>query len=194
MEHVETVIVGAGQAGLATAYHLKRRGRECVVLDDNQRVGDNWRRQWDSLRLYSPARYDGLPGMAFPAAQWSFPSKDEVADYLEAVRPHGATCRSGSASRVDGSPATATATSSPPTRARSTATTWSSRPAPSVGRRSVPDFAADLDPAILQLHSSEYRRPGQLRDGPVLVVGASHSGTRHRLRGRRDPADDPGRT
>ena len=84
MENVDTVIVGAGQAGLATAHHLRKRGRECVVLDHNQRIGDNWRQQWDSLRLYSPAKFDALPGMKFPAAPWSFPTKDEVAAYLEA--------------------------------------------------------------------------------------------------------------
>ena len=54
--HVETVIIGAGQAGLATGYHLRRRGRECVVVDGNTRVGDNWRSQWDTLRLYTPGR------------------------------------------------------------------------------------------------------------------------------------------
>ena len=83
MEHVETVIIGAGQAGLATAYHLQRRGRECVVLDRSHRVGDGWRQQWDSLRLYSPAKLDGLPGMPFPGEPWSFPGKDQVGDYLE---------------------------------------------------------------------------------------------------------------
>src|SRR6187200_2644462 len=90
MEHIETVIVGAGQAGLATAYHLKRRGRDCVVLDANQRVGDNRRRLWDSLRLYSPARYDALPGLPFPAKKWACPGKDEVADYLEQYAAHHA--------------------------------------------------------------------------------------------------------
>ena len=84
MEDVETVIIGAGQAGLATAQRLRKRGRDCVVLDHNQRIGDNWRQQWDSLRLYSPARFDGLPGMRFPADPWSFPTKDDVAAYLEA--------------------------------------------------------------------------------------------------------------
>ena len=84
MNHIETVIIGAGQAGLSTAYHLKQRGRECVVLDRNQRLGDGWRQQWDSLKLYSPAKYDGLPGMPFPGEPWSFPGKDDVADYLEA--------------------------------------------------------------------------------------------------------------
>ena len=83
MQHIETVIIGAGQAGLSTAYHLKRKGRECVVLDANQRIGDGWRQQWDSLRLYSPAKYDGLPGMPFPGNPHAFPSKDDLAGYLE---------------------------------------------------------------------------------------------------------------
>src|SRR5262245_37666795 len=82
-EHVETVVIGAGQAGLATAYHLKRRGRPFVVLEANARVGDTWRRRWDSLRLFTPARYDGIDGMPFPARGFSFPTKDEMADYLE---------------------------------------------------------------------------------------------------------------
>ena len=82
-QHIETVIVGAGQAGLATAYHLKRRGRDCLVLDRNARVGDNWRQQWDTLRLYTPAKYDGLPGLPFPGNRWEYPQKDQVADYLE---------------------------------------------------------------------------------------------------------------
>src|SRR5688572_21473726 len=82
-EHIETVIIGAGQAGLSTAFHLKKQGRACVVLDSNSRVGDNWRRHWDTLRLYSPAKYDGLPGMPFPADPWTFPQKDEVAAFLE---------------------------------------------------------------------------------------------------------------
>jgi putative flavoprotein involved in K+ transport len=84
VEYVETVVIGAGQAGLTTAQRLRQRGRDCVVLDHNHRIGDNWRRQWDSLRLYSPARFDGLPGLKFPGDPWSFPTKDDVAAYLEA--------------------------------------------------------------------------------------------------------------
>ena len=78
-EDVETLIIGAGQAGLATAYRLTRAGRDVLVVDAQERVGDGWRHQWDTLKLYSPARYDGLPGMAFPAPSWSFPGKDDVA-------------------------------------------------------------------------------------------------------------------
>ena len=83
-ERIETVIIGAGQTGLALGYHLAKQDRPFVILEANERVGDVWRKRFDSLRLYSPARYDGLPGMAFPADQWHFPTKDEVGDYLEA--------------------------------------------------------------------------------------------------------------
>ena len=85
-ERYETVVVGGGQAGLATGYHLARLGRPFVILDAGQRVGDAWRARWDSLRLFTPARYSGLPGMGFPAAAWHYPTKDEVAEYLEILR------------------------------------------------------------------------------------------------------------
>ena len=177
MEHIETVIIGAGQAGLSTAYHLRRRGRECVVLDRNHRIGDGWRQQWDTLRLYSPAKYDALPGLPFPADPWSFPGKDEVADYLESYAGHfGLPVRR--ATRVervtrdpDGSYLVATDTG--PIRCDNVVVATGT-----FGRTpNVPEVSRELDPAILQLHSSEYRRPEQLRPGPVLVVGASHSGT-----------------
>ena len=175
MEHVETVIVGAGQAGLATAYHLKRRGRDCLVLDAHQRVGDNWRRLWDSLRLYSPAQYDALPGLPFPAKKWACPGKDEVADYLEQYAAHhDLPVRLGV--RVE----TVTHDGDRFVVRTSEGTTTCDNLVVATGTfgrtPSIPDFAGDLDPGILQLHSSEYRRPGQLADGPVLVVGASHSG------------------
>src|SRR4029450_3391626 len=83
-ERFETVIVGGGQAGLAVGYHLARRGRRFVILDASQRTGDAWRQRWDSLHLFTPARYDGLPGMPCPSPPFSSPTKDQVADYLEA--------------------------------------------------------------------------------------------------------------
>ena len=82
-ERFETVIIGGGQAGLSVGYHLARRGRPSVILDANERIGDSWRNRWDSLRVFTQARYDGLPGWAFPAPPGSFPTKEEVADYLE---------------------------------------------------------------------------------------------------------------
>jgi putative flavoprotein involved in K+ transport len=173
-ERFETVIVGGGQAGLATGYHLARRGRPFVLLDAGRRVGDPWRGRWDSLRLFTPARYSGLPGMPFPADAWHYPTRDEVADYLEAYAARFELPVRGGV-RVDGL-----------TRKedRFLVTAGDRRfEADNVVVASgayhhprVPAFAADLDPALLQLHSSGYRRLPQLRDGGVLVVGAGNSG------------------
>ena len=83
-QRFDTVVVGGGQAGLAVGYHLARRGRSFVVLDENDRVGDAWRRRWDSLHLFTNAWAVGLPGTRYPGPRLGFPSKDEYADYLEA--------------------------------------------------------------------------------------------------------------
>src|SRR5689334_11580675 len=83
VERYETVVVGAGQSGLAAGYHLAARDIDFTILGDEQRVGDNWRKRWDSLRLFTPARYSGLPGMPFPATPSYLADKEEVADYLE---------------------------------------------------------------------------------------------------------------
>lgn len=174
-ERIETVIIGGGQAGLSTGYHLARRGRPFVILDGNARVGDNWRSHWDSLRLYSPARYDGLPGMPFPAPAWSFPTKDEVAAYLAAYAAHFELPVRGGV-RVDrllrdGERRVVVAGERRFEADNVVVATGTFGRAPR-----VPDFAADLGPEIRQLHSSGYRNPAQLAEGPVLVVGASHSG------------------
>src|SRR3982750_2550590 len=83
VERFDTVVIGAGQAGLAVGHHLAARDVDFVILSDEHRVGDNWRKRWDSLRLFTPARYSGLPGMPFPASPSHLADKDEVADYLE---------------------------------------------------------------------------------------------------------------
>jgi putative flavoprotein involved in K+ transport len=174
---IETVIIGAGQAGLSTGYHLQRQDRPFVILDAAGRVGDQWRQQWDTLKLYSPTKYDGLPGVPFPGRPWSFPGKDQVADYLEQYAAHFQLpirfhTRVESLD-ADGNGGYVVTTSQGEFRCQNVVVCTGT-----FGRTpSVPEFAGDLDAAILQLHSSEYRRPGQLRDGPVLVVGGSHSGT-----------------
>jgi putative flavoprotein involved in K+ transport len=176
IEHIETAIIGAGQAGLATAYHLQLRGRPCLILDGNRRVGDNWRAQWDSLRLYSPAGYDGLPGLPFPAPKWSYPTKNQVADYLATYAeqfglPVRMSTRVNCLQAVNGNYVLHLGADRITADNVVVATgTFGRTP-------SIPDFALDLDPGIRQLHSSEYRRPAQLKPGPVLVVGGSHSGT-----------------
>jgi putative flavoprotein involved in K+ transport len=174
MERFETVIIGGGQAGLATAYQLKKRGRPFVILEANERVGDSWRKRWDSLRLFTPAKYDGLPGMRFPGPRWSFPTKDEMGDYLESyVERFELPVRTGvfvdrvvrdrdrylieSGHRTFEADNVIVATGAHRTPKR-------------------PAFAADLDPRIMQLHSADYRNPAQLREGGVLVVGVGNSG------------------
>jgi putative flavoprotein involved in K+ transport len=173
-ERFETVIVGGGQAGLATGYHLARRGRPFVILDAGQRVGDPWRARWDSLRVFTPARYSCLPGWAFPGDPWHYPTKDEVADYVEAYAARfELPVRSGV--RVDrltrqGDRYLVTAGGRRLEADNVVVATgaWA--------RPRVPAFAPDLGPRVVQLHSSGYRRPSQLREGPVLVVGAGNSG------------------
>jgi putative flavoprotein involved in K+ transport len=173
-ERFETVIVGGGQAGLAVGYHLARRGRRFVILDANQRIGDAWRQRWDSLRLFTPARYDGLPGMPFPAPAFSYPTKDQVADYLEAYAtrfdlPVRTGVRVDRLSR-DGDRYLLAAGER---RFQADHVVVASG---AYQRPRIPAFAAELDPGILQLDPHRYRDPSQLPGGDVLVVGAGNSG------------------
>ena len=84
----DVIVVGGGQAGLAVAYHLARQGADFLVLDAAAETGESWRTRWDSLRLFTPAEYDALPGMPFPAADGDYPTKDMVADYLRDYAAH----------------------------------------------------------------------------------------------------------
>ena len=94
-QHIETLIIGAGQAGLSTGHHLQRQGRPFLIVDGNERVGDNWRQQWDTLRLYTPAKYDGLPGSAVPGAGLALPGQGRGGGLPRAATPCTWTCRSG---------------------------------------------------------------------------------------------------
>lgn len=174
-EHIETVVIGAGQAGLAVGYHLQRAGRPFVILDGESRVGDGWRNQWDTLRLFTPAWADGLPGLPNPGPRWSCPGKDEFADYLEsyAVR-FGLPVRLASRVTSVSADGDGYAVTTDDTRVECDNVVLCTG---TFGRTPrIPEFADRLDPSIRQLHSSEYRRPSQLAEGVVLVVGASHSG------------------
>jgi putative flavoprotein involved in K+ transport len=174
-ERIGTLIIGAGQSGLAAGYHLARRGLPFLIVDGDQRIGDHWREHWDSLRLFSPAAVDGLPGMAFPARSDHFPTGREMGDYLEAYAERFAMpVVTGTiverVRRLDGDRYEATAGS------RRFLADQVIVAAGAFRHPKVPAIAASLDPAIRQFHSSEYQNPSQLRDGPVLVVGLSHSG------------------
>ncbi|HEX7195459.1 MAG TPA: NAD(P)/FAD-dependent oxidoreductase, partial [Candidatus Limnocylindria bacterium] len=170
----ETVVIGGGQTGLAAAYHLARRGVDFVVLEASDRIGDLWRSRWDSLRLYSPAKYDTLPGMSFDGPGHRFPSAREMGDYLESYAQRGKLpIRTGvKATRVraeGGGYAVETSEGTIAARQVIVATGPFQHPY-------VPEVARELDRGIRQIHSVDYHRPDQLADGAVLVVGLSHSG------------------
>lgn len=174
VECYDTIVIGGGQAGLAMGHHLAKRDLDFVILDAAERVGDSWRRRWDSLRLFTPARFSGLPGMAFPDLPAHLPDKDQVADYLERYAerfdlPVRANTRVTSLRRRDGELSLETTEGAFEARNVVVATGPFHRPR-------TPALAAELAPDIHQLHSSGYRSPFDLSPGPVLVVGAGNSG------------------
>jgi putative flavoprotein involved in K+ transport len=173
-QHTHTVVIGGGQAGLSVGYHLAKRGIPFVILDAHPRVGDAWRNRWDSLRLFTPSRYAGLPGFPFPGRGDAFLTKDEVADYLEsyAQRFH-LPVKNGV--KVDSlskeGQRFVTIAGDLRFESANVVVAMANYQVPR-----VPDFARELDPAVVQLHSHDYRNPSQLRDGGVLVVGVGNSG------------------
>jgi putative flavoprotein involved in K+ transport len=171
---VETLVIGGGQAGLTVGYYLARQGIPFLILDAHSRIGDAWRRRWDSLRLFTPARYDGLPGMRFPARGDAFPTKDQMADYLEDYAAHfnlpvhtgmkvDKLSREGDRFVVRAGDRSF--------EAENVVVAMGSHQ-----QARVPAFARELDPKIRQLHSLDYRNPAQLKNGGALIVGVGNSG------------------
>ena len=171
---VHTVVVGAGQAGLAAGYHLTRRGHDVVLLDAAHAVGDSWRARWDSLRLFTPAGFNSLPGLPFPGRRSDHPTKDAVADYLAGYAEHFALPVQRGAGVLavhrEGAEFVA-ATDRGRWRAGNVVIATGAHHTPT-----VPAFAGQLDPDLVQVQAASYRRPAQLPTGPVLVVGAGNSG------------------
>lgn len=173
-ERVQTVVIGGGQAGLSAGYHLAKRGQSFVILDANDRIGDSWRLRWDSLRLFTPAKFNGLDGMPFPAAPNDFPTKNDMADYLETyAQRFRLPVRSGvRVERVSRrGDAYLVEAGDQRFQADHVVVAMSKYQQPW-----VPPFAGELDPRIVQLHSGEYRSPAQLQEGGVLIAGAGNSG------------------
>jgi putative flavoprotein involved in K+ transport len=173
-ERFDTVVVGAGQAGLSAGYHLKRAGRSFVILDANDRIGGTWRTRYDSLKLFTPSWAVKLPGWRFPKASARYPTRDQMADYLEAYAARfDLPMRTGvDVQRIarDGERYVLTLDDGRIEADHVIVASGADRDP------RVPAFSRDLDPGIVQMHSSGFRNPSQLRDGGVLVVGAGNSG------------------
>lgn len=173
-ERTEVLVVGGGQAGLIAGYNLRQAGLPFVILEANSAVGESWRRRWDSLTLFTVARYSALPGLTFPGDPNHWPGKDEVADYLEQYAktfdlPVRCDSRVTSLEATDGGYRVETSTGSYQARQVIVATGAYQRPR-------LPSLAGELDDGVVQVHSADYRNPGQLPSGTVVVVGAANSG------------------
>ena len=173
-ELLDVVVVGGSQSGLAMAWHLAQQGLRFVVVEAGPEVGHVWRSRWDSLKLFTPSQYDALPGMAFPAPADTYPTKDPVADYLQAYvaafdLPVRLSARVTRLSKTDDGFEVRTADEV--FRARQVVVATGPFQVPF-----VPPQARGFDPSVTQLHSGDYRNPQALPEGPVLVVGGGNSG------------------
>ena len=174
-DHYDVAVIGAGQAGLTMGYELTRQGRSFVILEAADAVGSAWRTRWDSLTLFTPRRYDGLPGLEFPGDPDGYPTRDEVIAYLESyAQTFELPVQTGSQVRAVRSENGSFALDLQDGEAVEADQVVVATGPFQVPR--VPKFAADLDPKVFQTHSVGYRNPGELPDGPVLVVGGGNTG------------------
>ncbi|HYX10186.1 MAG TPA: NAD(P)/FAD-dependent oxidoreductase [Bacteroidales bacterium] len=173
-KHIKTVVIGAGQSGLAVAYYLKKNNEEFVLLDSRENVGNSWRERWDSLRLFTPSQYDGLPGFKYPAARGTLPAKEEIADYLSRYAkkfslPIELNTKVLELNNTEDD--YEIITSKGKIYANNVVVATGTNPSPY-----IPSFASELNENIVQIHSSKYKNPHSFPASNTLVVGAGTSG------------------
>ncbi len=173
-ERREVIVVGGGQAGLAIGYFLARQGRDFTILEAAEEPAAAWRERWDSLRLFTPVRYNSLPGRPFPGDPDRYPGRDEVvaylADYARGFRlPVELGSRVLSIRKADGGYLVELDDRAYEADQVVVATGPFQVPF-------VPPIAERLDPEVVQFHSSAYRSPHAIPEGPVLVVGGGNTG------------------
>jgi putative flavoprotein involved in K+ transport len=173
-KHFSTVVIGAGQAGLAAAYYLNKSHEDFIILDEGNKVGDSWRQRWDSLRLFTPAQHNGLPGLPFPAVRGTLPAKDEIADYLSNyakkyslpvqfnTKVTELKCKDKGYELI---------TSKGDIYADNVIIATGTNP-----KAYIPAFSVELNKSIVQIHSSQYKNPESFPALDTLVVGAGTSG------------------
>jgi putative flavoprotein involved in K+ transport len=172
--HYDVAVVGAGQAGLAIGHHLARQGRRFAIFDRADSIGAAWQSRWDSLVLFTPRRYDALPELDFPGDPNGYPTRDEVIGYLERyAETFELPVELGSEVRrltSDGKSFVLELDSRVVDAGQVVVATGPF----DVPR--IPEFARNLDPAVVQMHSTDYRSPGAIPEGTVLVVGGGNTG------------------
>lgn len=171
---IDTLVIGGGQAGLAVGSHLKETGIPFQIVDAGERTGDAWRQRWDSLRLFTPNRFNSLPGLDISGPDWGFPTKDQLADYLESYASHfDLPIQHGTrVERLTEEGGVFVAeTSAGVFLAENVVVAMSSYQEPK-----TPSFATGLDSRIFSIHARDYESPAQLSEGPALVVGLGNSG------------------
>lgn len=169
-----TIVIGAGQAGLAMGYYLKQSNERFLIIDKGQELGEVWKNRYDSLQLFTPRMYSSLPGLVLDGEQHGFPSKDEIANYLKRYAdkfalPVTLNTQVQSVTRNEVGFFVET------TKGEFYALNVVVATGPFQTKR-IPAFSSSLSEDVLQLHSSEYENPGQLKQGNVLVVGGGNSG------------------
>jgi putative flavoprotein involved in K+ transport len=171
--HWSTIVIGGGQAGLAAGYHLQKMQDDFIILDASVKTGDSWRARWDSLKLFTPKEFTGLPGWEYPS-NTSVLTKDQMAEYLELyAKKFSLPVRAGN--RVIRLSKNENGFIVETTRAVFTC----NRVIVATGTNQLPytpSFSTELDPGIVQLHAASYRNPGEIPYGNVLVVGSATSG------------------